>query len=70
MNLVVNVGGPESSPSALVGVGGEERGGARPDLVDVLHDGDRLADGLTGVDEHRDLFVHRVRREEELALVP
>ena len=61
MNLVVNVGGPESSPSALVGVGGEE-GGSYPmvDLIDVLQDSKRLTDRHTIVDEHGHLLVHRV----------
>ena len=68
--LVVDVGGPEASDGALVGVGGEEgHAGAGEGLVDVLHDDLRLADGLAVVDEHGDLLVHRVGAEEELALV-
>jgi hypothetical protein len=69
-NLVVDVGGPEASGGAIVGVGGEEGdAGVGEDLVDVLYDDLRLADGLAVVDEHGDLRVHRVAAEEELALV-
>ena len=66
--LVVDEGGPEASGGALVGVGGED-GRADEQLVDVLHDDERLADGLAVVDEHGHLLVHRVGREEEAALV-
>lgn len=63
----VGVGGPEASIGALAGVGGEDRGARGcPDLVDILHDGQRLADGFPVMDEHRDLLVHRVGHEEEL----
>uniref|UniRef100_A0A0E0F084 Uncharacterized protein n=1 Tax=Oryza meridionalis TaxID=40149 RepID=A0A0E0F084_9ORYZ len=69
-NLVVNVGGPEASDGAVVRVGREERcAGVGESLVDVLHDDQRLADGLAVVDHHGDLLVHRVGAEEELALV-
>ena len=66
--LVVDEGGPEASGGALVGVGGED-GRADEQLVDVLHDDERLADGLAIVDEHGHLLVHGVGREEEFALV-
>jgi hypothetical protein len=69
--LVVDVGGPEASDGALVGVGGEEgRAGAGEGLVDVLQDDLRLADGLAAVDQHGDLLVDGVGLEQELALVP
>ena len=38
-------------------------------LIDVLHDELRFTYGLTVVDEHGHLLVHRVGLEEELALV-
>jgi hypothetical protein len=69
-NLFVNVGSPEASDGAIVGISGEEGdAGVGEHLVDVLHDDLRLADGLTVVDEHGHLLVHRVGAEEEIALV-
>nr|BAJ93349.1 predicted protein [Hordeum vulgare subsp. vulgare] len=68
-HLVVDVGCPEAGDGTVIWVGGEERGRAGPDLVDVLDDGERLADGPAGVDEDGDLLAHRVGGEEELALV-
>uniref|UniRef100_K4AGB4 Uncharacterized protein n=1 Tax=Setaria italica TaxID=4555 RepID=K4AGB4_SETIT len=61
---------PEASDGVFVGVGGEERrAGAGEDLIDVLQDDRRLADGLPVVDEHGNLVVDGVGLEEELALV-
>ncbi|TVU14260.1 hypothetical protein EJB05_37719, partial [Eragrostis curvula] len=61
---------PKAGDSSLVGVNGEDwLAGVTPDLVDVLHNDKRLADGLAVVDEHGHLVVHRVGAEEELALV-
>ena len=66
--LVAGVGCPEASGGAFVGVGWEDRP-ASEQLVDVLQDDERLADGPAVVDEHGHLLVHGVGLEEELALV-
>ncbi|BAT11771.1 Os10g0529600, partial [Oryza sativa Japonica Group] len=69
-NLVVDVCGPEASNGAFIWVGGEDGvAGAGEDLVDVLHDDLRLADGVPVVDEHGHRLVHRVGGEQEVALV-
>ncbi|KAB8113429.1 hypothetical protein EE612_052424, partial [Oryza sativa] len=68
-HLAVDEGGPEASDGAVVGVGGEQRGGAAGErLVDVLDDDQRVAHRLAVVDEHGHRLVHRVAVEEELAL--
>ena len=70
MYLLVNVGGPETSNGAFMGVGREEGGAdAGERLVDVLNDDHGLAHRLAVVDEHGHLLVHGVGLEEELALV-
>jgi len=66
--LVAGVGCPEASGGAFVGVGWEDRP-ASEQLVDVLQDDERLADGLAVVDEHGHLLMHGVGRQEEVALV-
>ncbi|WVZ57446.1 LOW QUALITY PROTEIN: hypothetical protein U9M48_007829 [Paspalum notatum var. saurae] len=60
--------GPEAGGGALVGVGGEDGAAGGEQLVDVLHDDERLAEGPAVVDEHGHLLVHRVGHEQELAL--
>ena len=69
-DLLFNVGCPEASNGAIMGINWEE-GWASADegLVDVLHDNLRFTDGLTVVDQYRNRLVHRVRAEEQLALV-
>ena len=52
---------------AVVGVGRED-GGPVEDLVDVLDDDERLADGPVAVEEHGDLLVDGVVLEQEVAL--
>jgi hypothetical protein len=69
---VFYVGGPEASNRAVIRVrwkDGRCAGGGGESLVDVLHDDLRLANGLAVMDEHGHLFPHRVRLEEQLALV-
>ena len=68
--LIVDVGGPESSDSSIVGVRGENRVGGVPRLVDVLHDDQGLADGVPFVEENGDLLVDGVGLEKKFALRP
>jgi len=59
MYLLDNVGGPETSNGAFMGVGREEGGAdAGERLVEVLNDDRGLAHGLAVVDEHGHLLVH------------
>ena len=68
--LLFNVGGPETSNGAFMGVGREEGwADAGERLVEVLNDDHGLAHRLAVVDEHGHLLVHGVGLEEELALV-
>lgn len=36
--VIIDVGGPETGDGPIIGVGGEDRRGGRPDLVDILDD--------------------------------
>jgi hypothetical protein len=66
---VVDVGRPEPRRGAVVGVGREERwADARPGLVGVLQDDERLAHRPAAVEEDRHLPVHRVGSQQEVAL--
>uniref|UniRef100_A0A8R7UJV6 Uncharacterized protein n=1 Tax=Triticum urartu TaxID=4572 RepID=A0A8R7UJV6_TRIUA len=68
VDLLVDVVGPEASLRALVGVGGEEGGGVREGVVEVVEDDEGLVHGAAVVEEHRDLLVDRVGAEEAVAL--
>jgi len=69
MYLLINVGGPEPSNSAFVGIRREEGGpGVSKRLLEVLNDDHGLTYRLAVVEEYGHLLVHRVGLEEELAL--
>lgn len=68
--LIINIGSPEACNSSIMGIGREDGGFRAPDLVNVLNNDKRLADGLTSMDEDRYFLVNRVGLEKKLALTP
>jgi hypothetical protein len=68
--LVVGEVAPEPRERAVEGVGGEERAGLGPGVVEVLEDDDGLREGAAAVDEDGDLLVDGVVAEQLVALVP
>ena len=69
-NLFVDEISPEPSLGSLVRIRGKQGSSVMPNLVDVLHDDEGLADGFSVVDENRDLLVDRVHLQKKRTLVP
>ncbi|KAH0456924.1 hypothetical protein IEQ34_014831 [Dendrobium chrysotoxum] len=68
--LVVDIGRPEANDCAIIGIGREDARARRsPDLVYVLHNDKRLADGFIPMDEYWNLLVDWIGLEKKLAFV-
>nr|AFK39557.1 unknown [Lotus japonicus] len=65
--LVINKGSPEASDGAFIRIRRKNGRGRGPDLINILHNDQRLANGFVLMKENRNFLMNRVRLKKKLA---
>lgn len=65
--LLINKGSPETSNGAFIRIRRENGRGRGPDLINILHNDQRLANGFVLMKENWNFLMNRVRLKKKLA---
>jgi len=64
---LINVDGPETSNGAIIRIRRENGRGRGPNIIHILHNDQRLAEGFVLMNENWDFLVDRIGLKKKLA---